>query len=310
MDPLVVGGLALAGSTLANGFFSQRSAAYNQKMVEKNTKLNYKYSQLAQQNAPVNEVYGLKAAGLSPVFANGAQGMATSAGSAGTAQAPSVDPANLLMFAQLKNLDAQADKTAADAESVKIDNMNKKQRDAAYGVMIDADLEHLKTLLSGDSKAVELIDQYMALPKSQGFADAYERTLQLLPKTFGSRADLIAEGLREQVNNAKKMAADPTNKQGAEIFDNPFLKSLAQSDTATIDKTIADIAKVMADTDNVKETLELIKKQEDFTAQDIKRLKALTDQIRNSDIRTLMEKGEYGQAILSLLTGFLMAFTK
>lgn len=120
MDPILAGSLIYGASTLANGFFSQRSAAYNQEQVEKNTAANYKYSQMSQRNAPVNEVYGLRAAGLSPALANGAQGMATSAGAAGTASPPSDAAANAMLYAQLKNVQAQTDKTEAEKSLLRL----------------------------------------------------------------------------------------------------------------------------------------------------------------------------------------------
>lgn len=301
MDPITAKLLIAGGTTLANGFFQQRSAAYNQKMAEKNQALNYKYAMMAQRNAPINEVYGLKAAGLSPTFANGAQGMAVSSGSSGTAQAPQIDPINLAM------LTSQIKKTEAEAESIEIDNQNKKHRDTAYSVIMDNELDHLRQLYAGDEKAQEIIDMYKALPKSEGTYNAYERTLSMLPKTFGSRADLLAEHLREKVNQIRDSSAALTDsKQGADWIDNPFLKSLVTSDTAETDRTIADIAKLYADTDNIKETLDLIKKQKSLTDQDIERVKALANQIRNSDVRSMIERGDYTGALFSLLSGLIM----
>lgn len=306
IDPILGGALVYGASTLVNGFFSQRSAAYNQEQVEKNTALNYKYSQMAQRNAPVNEVYGLRAAGLSPTLANGAQGVATSAGSAGTASAPPDAASNAMLYAQLKNIQAQADKTAADAESVKIDNANKKQRDAAFGVALDADLEHLKSLVGSDSKSAELIDQFLALPKSEGTYNALERVLSYLPKTYGARADMIDNMLKERVNQARWQSSDPKNKSGIDWIDNPLLKSLANADAATVDKVVADISKVLAEKDNLEAVVELTRKQTELTKEDIERVKSMTSQIRNSDVKSMIDKGDYKGALLTLLTGLIM----
>lgn len=122
MDPGVtsalIGAGVTAGSTLANGIFSQRAAAYNQEMNEKNMALQYRYAMESQRMAPVNEVYGLRAAGLSPTLANGAQGMSVGSGSQGTVEAPKVDPANLLFMAQLKNIEADTDKKKQETDNL------------------------------------------------------------------------------------------------------------------------------------------------------------------------------------------------
>lgn len=312
MDPLIGSALIGAGvaglQTVANGFMQQRAAAYNQEMYEKNQAANYLYQMNAQRNAAANEVEGLRQAGLSPVLANGAQGMSIAAGTQGTAKAPesSFDPANLMLLSQKKLMDAQADKTAADAESVKIDNANKKQRDAAYGVALDADLEHLKTLVGSDSKSSELIDQFLALPKSEGTYNALERVLSYLPKSYGARADMIDNMLKERVNQARWQSSDPKNKSGLDWIDNPLLKSLANADAATVDKTVADISKVLAEKDNLEAVVELTRKQTELTKEDIERVKAMASQIRNSDVKSMIDKGDYKGALLTLLTGLIM----
>lgn len=310
MDPLLGSALIGAGaeglSTLANGFMQQRAAAYNQRMYEKNTAANFEYSMKAQRMAAANEVAGLRAAGLSPVLADGAAGATVSAGSQGTASAPQVSPANMLAFAQIANLNAQTAKTKADAESTEIDNQNKKQRDAAYGVALDADLEHLKSLVGSDSKSAELIDQFLALPKSEGTYNALERVLEYLPKSYGARADMLDNMLKERVNQARYQSSDPKSKDGLDWIDNPLLKSLANADASTVDKTVADIAKVMADTENVQAVIELTRKQTELTKEDIERVKAMTSQIRNSDVKSMIDKGDYKGALLTLLTGLVM----
>lgn len=312
MDPLIGSALIGAGvkglETVANGFMQQRAAAYNQETYEKNQAANYLYQMNAQRNAAANEVEGLRQAGLSPVLANGAQGMSIAPGTQGTAKAPesSFDPANLMLLSQKKLMDAQADKTAADAESVKIDNANKKQRDAAYGVALDADLEHLKTLVGSDSKSAELIDQFLALPKSEGTYNALERVLSYLPKSFGARADMIDNMLKERVNQARWQSSDPKNKSGLDWIDNPLLKSLANADAATVDKTVADISKVLAEKDNLEAVVELTRKQTELTKEDIERVKAMASQIRNSDVKSMIDKGDYKGALLTLLTGLVM----
>ena len=312
MDPLIgsaIIGAGVAGvQTVANGFMQQRAAAYNQQMYEKNQAANYLYQMNAQRNAAANEVEGLRQAGLSPVLANGAQGMSVSAGTQGTAKASesSFDPANLMLLSQKKLMDAQADKTAADAESVKIDNANKKQRDAAYGVALDSDLEHLKTLVGSDSKSAELIDQLLALPKSEGTYNALERVLDYLPKSYGARADMIDNMLKERINQARWQSSDPKSKSGLDWIDNPLLKSLANADAATVDKTAADISKVMAEKDNLEAVVELTRKQTELTKEDIERVKAMASQIRNSDVKSMIDKGDYKGALFTLLTGLIM----
>lgn len=120
-SPVVTSALIQGGATLANSLLQQRAAAKNQEYNRQNMRENFRYSQEAQRMAPVNEVAGLKAAGLSPALANGAAAAPIANSSNGTAQAPQLDPANLLLMAQLKNVEAQTQNTQAQTAKTNVE---------------------------------------------------------------------------------------------------------------------------------------------------------------------------------------------
>lgn len=144
------------------------------------------------------------------------------------------------------------------------------------------------------------------MPKSEGTYNALDRVLEYLPKSYGARADLLDQMLRERVAQARYQSSDPKSKDGLSWIDNPLLKSLANADAATVDKTVADIAKVMAEKDNLEAVVELTRKQTELTKEDIERVKSMTSQIRNSDVKSMIDKGDYKGALLTLLTGLVM----
>lgn len=310
MDPLI--GSALIGvgvkgfETIANGFMQQRAAAYNQEMYEKNQAANYLYQMNAQRNAASNEVEGLRQAGLSPVLANGAQGMSVAAGTQGTAKAPetSFDPANLMLLAQKKLLDAQADKAEADAESVKIDNANKQGRNKTLA----KNLAQYFTKLSEDTADKDLAkffkDQADFAASGDfvvGNYDAYLNWLDVQGKSeeaIARKADKkLSAWLAElRWNKAKGQTGDSSE----------FVKALSSLDSRQSDLLAEQAASLIAQRENVDKNTELTGAKLTLTNEQIDQVKAATAQLENTNVIEMFEKGEYGKALLAML---LMVFS-
>ena len=125
--------LDAVATTGANYFLNRDAAERNQQYYRENMQANYMISQRAQRNAARNEVEGLRNAGLSPVLANGAAGAGQVTAQGGTMQAPSFDPANMLLRAQIANLNAQTDKVQSEKAGQDIENANKKGQNATLG---------------------------------------------------------------------------------------------------------------------------------------------------------------------------------
>lgn len=240
----------LAGSTLANGFMQQRAAAYNQRMTEKNTAANYRYAMLSQRNAPINEVYGLKAAGLSPTFANGAQGMAVSQGASGSAQAPEVNPANALMLAQLENINAQTSNIQAQTDKTEAE---KQQIDLALGHAYSLDesltrnLPHMFAEMANDSRYSDDMRKLFAeaakdssdiggLKGLQAYLDTRVQVKEALNKELSSRFDW--------------------NLQVAKLDDPQLIKTLVKMPQAQRENIVALSGKYIQEVANLAQTAE------------------------------------------------------
>lgn len=310
MDPLIGSALIGAGvkgfETLANGFMEQRAAAYNQEMTEKNTAANFMYSQMSQRNAAQNEVLGLRAAGLSPVLANGAQGMSVSAGSSGTAQAPkmNLDLSNLLLMNQAKLAGAQADKTEADAQAVKLDNANKEGKNKTLA----KNMAQYFTKLSEDTADKDLAkffkDQADFAASGDFVAGNYEGYIDWLD-VQGKSEEAIARKADKKLsawlselrwNKAKGQTQDSSS----------FVNALASLDSRQSDLLAEQAANLIAQRKNVDKDTELTGAKLTLTNEQIDQVNAATAQLENTNVIEMFEKGEYGKALLAML---LMVFS-
>lgn len=286
-------GLLYGGSVLANGFMQQRAAAYNQEQVGKNTAQNYKYAMMAQQNAPVNEVYGLKAAGLSPTFANGAQGMAVSQGAAGTAQAPQIDP---LATAMLR---AQVDKTKAEADSIKIDNANKEGENSTLGKNMsmfyrklaeDTTDEEWKKFYLSESDFAEKGDftrgNYDALLK---FFDLQGKPEEAIERKLDKKLSAYLAELRW--NKAKGHTMDSST----------FVKALGTLDVRQSDLLAEQASNLIAQGKQIGKDTELIGAKLSLTNEQIEQVKAAAAQLRDANVMEFINQGDYPRALLAML---------
>ena len=295
MDP--VDAVIFGGSTLANGIFSQRAAAYNQRMTERNTRQNFKYAMLAQRMAPVNEVAGLRAAGLSPVFANGAQGMATSSGSSGTAQAPSVDPSTLLLNAQIENIKAQTAKTEAETKGQDIKNT----RDKTHDLVLSQNLNTYFTKLAQDTSDDELkaFFEYQAEIARKGEANL--GSYDALVKYFdlqGKSEDAVARKLDKKLS--AYLSELRWNKvKGHTIESSDFVKALASLDSRQSDLLAAEASNILASKKSTDELIGLTKAKINLTNEQITQVKAAAEAMNDQNIMHWIDKGEYAKAFLA-----------
>lgn len=116
------GAAGVAGNVGANALLG----VIENQMYKKNQRDNFRYSQQAQQNAALNNVIGLKKAGLSPALATGA-GAFTPAPMASAPQQsktmPGVDFSDIaLKFAEIGNLGAGAGKSVQETNNLETQN--------------------------------------------------------------------------------------------------------------------------------------------------------------------------------------------
>ena len=308
MDPLTIA-LATGGAgalTLANGFMQQRAAAYNQEMYEKNTAANYMYSQNAQRNAARNEVEGLRAAGLSPVFADGSAAASAASGSAGTAQAPSADAANLLAFAQLKNINAQTAKVEADAKSTEIDNAIKEGENSTLGQNMARFYKRLAENTTDEDLKKFYLEQSDFADKgdfNRGNYDALIKALDL----EGKPEEAIQRRLDKRLS-AWLSELRWNDAKGKTSKDSEFVRALASLDARQSDVLAETAAKLAAERKNVDKNTELTESRIKLTDQQVEQVKAAAAQLKDTNVMEFINQGDYGRALLAMLLQLFNGF--
>lgn len=275
--PLVTSALIQGGVTLANGLMQQRAAAKNQEYNRQNMRENFRYSQEAQRNAAVNEVAGLKAAGLSPALANGAAAAPIANSSNGTAQAPSLDPANLLLMAQLHNVEAQTENTQAQTTKTEVETGRMKSADLNAQKNIDTFAGNMLSKID-EKKNPELyaIFETMRSQASTATVDTVRSTKEFMEMLdFGKSREarfaqydyemslyesMLDKGVPDEV--AKSFAMQ-NSKLGMEVTkmlaDVVLAGSQAEVNEATIAEKAAHIQELLADAN--------LKYSKDFVSQ-------------------------------------------
>lgn len=296
---LLAGAAIAGGSVIANGFMQQRAAAYNQRMTEKNTAANYFYSQNAQRNAAANEVEGLRNAGLSPVLADGASAATSSPGSSGTAQAPEVNLSNALLLSQLRLNKAQADKVKADADSVKIDNAIKEGKNKTSGQNMAVYFDKLAADTSDPelSKFFKRQAEYAASGEyNVGNYQAYLDYLDVQGKSEEAIARKADKKLSAWISELRWNAA-----KGKTPETDPFVKALVSLDARQSDLVAEQAANLIAARKQVDKDTELIGAKISLTNAQIDQVKAAAAALENTNVLELIEKGEYGKALVAML---------
>lgn len=310
MDPLIGSALIGAGAgglfTIANGFMQQRAAAYNQAMYEKNTAANYMYSQNAQRNAARNEVEGLRAAGLSPVFADGSAAASAAAGSAGTAQAPSFDVANLLAFAQLENLKAQTSKTKADAKSTEIDNDIKEGENSTLGQNMARFYKRLAEDTTDEDLKKFYLEQSDFAARGEFTRGNYDALIKYLDLQ-GKPEEAIERKLDKKLS--AYLAELRWNKaKGQTMESDDFVKALGSLDARQSDLLSEQAAKLISERKNVEKDTDLIGAKITLTNQQVEQVKAAAAQMKNTNVMEFINEGDYGRALLAMLLQLFSGF--
>lgn len=294
-----IGGAAASGvEGVANGYFNYKTAELNQKYYEKNQRANFLYNMEAQKLAAPNEVQGLRDAGLSPVLANGSQGMSVAAGTQGTMQPPHISAANMLLTAQLKNLDAQTDKIKADTKSQEIKNERDTHEDKSTSEGMASTFRDLASRT--DDPEVKAWLELSAEAAAKGEANVGDYNALL--KTFdlvGKPEDII------QRKMDKKIGAWITEQRFHRIYgktmDDPFVKAIASVDARQSDLLAEQAAKLISERKGVDESTKLTESQIRLTDEQVKQVKAAAEQMENTNVMEFINKGDYGRALLAMV---------
>lgn len=294
------------GNQLFNYQSEKDAAEQNQKYYRENLQANYLLSQQAQRNAAMNEVEGLRAAGMSPVNADGAQAVSPPAAEGGTMRNPydaHANLSNLLLMSQLKLTDAQADKVKADAKGQEIKNT----RDSSHDKALSQNLAKYYRQMSKDTSDEELKEFFLNQAEFAESGKANAGNYEALVKYFdlqGKSEEAIERKMDKKIS--AYLAELRWNKiKGHTMESSEFVKALASLDARQSDLLAAEAANLIASKKVTDEQIELTKSRIKLTDEQVNQVKAAAEAMNDQNIMHWIDKGEYGKAFLA---GLLMIF--
>lgn len=307
MDEVLGGAAAAAVAAPINYYFESKAAEQNQQYYKENLAANFQLSQLAQRNAAGNEVAGLRAAGLSPALANGAAATPVPSAPQGTMKAPNVDPANLLLFAELKNLSAQTDKTKQETENLETINATNtlayahaKDLDAT----LSANMPQLFDEMSKDGRYPEHMREM--------FADAAKQIREEGITQGGMQG--LEKYLNLRIEQKEALIKEMTSKFDwnlaiAKLDDPQLIKTLVKMPTTERENLLALSGKYIQEVATLAQTAETEVSKREKIGAEIQKLTRETQKILHSD-NAQMHKEKDVQGLMWSLAGSLAGATK
>lgn len=298
----LAGAGATAVMTPVNYWLNKKTAQQNQKYYEQNMAANYQYSQNAQRNAAGNEVAGLRQAGLSPVLANGAASAPIPAAQGGTQQPTQMDPANLLLYAQIKNLDAQTEKTKNEADKIQAEEHNISLA-YAHAKDLDETLAKNMPILFAEMSQDERYPEHMR----KMFADAVKE-IKAEGTTSGGLQGLekyLSLRVEQKESLIKEMSTRfDWNLAVAKLDDAQLIKTLVKLPTTQRENLLALSGKYIQEVATLAQTAETEKSKREKIGAEIEKIAHETQKILHSD-NAQMYKEKDVQGLLWSLSGSL-----
>ena len=315
--------IAMTGWSYSHDREMQRSQAeYNKQIAQEVNSHMAQLQREARINGPSDLVAGLRMAGLNPALASGDSFASTSSGGGSGVGAPSSAPSrestsmgklalDALRYQNSERglMDAQSRKMNADAESVEIDNKNKKDANLAAQKLLD---EHLNFwIVDKDTPASVKTWAQLLLDSgslSTGTLDAMSKAFDNLPKLTESQAKELRNKLETAFSGAQlQKFSDTTDPESQAIRDSiaRLPGEQAQEIQLSNEKLRADTALLvlMASTEKVKP--ELLQKQRELVEEQIKHVGELIKSTHNENLTQLWNDGEYQKAIIGEVNKFL-----
>lgn len=314
--------IAMTGWSYSHDREMQRSQADYNKQIAK--EVNSHMAQLQREariNGPSDLVAGLRMAGLNPALASGDSFASTSSGGGAGVAAPSAGASRestsmgrlaldalRYQISERGLMDAQSRKMNADAESVEIDNKNKKDANLAAQKLLD---EHLNFwIVDKDTPASVKTWAQLLLDSgnlSTGTLDAMSKAFDNLPKLTESQAKELRNKLETAFSQAQFTKFTESTPESQAIRD--AVASLPGEQAKNIElsnqKLRADTALLvlMASTEKVKP--ELLEEQKKLVSEQIKHVGELVKSVHNDNLTDLWENGEYQKAVIGEVNKFL-----
>lgn len=266
--------------------------AITQKDYRKNTGMNFMYSQRAQREAPSNLVRGLKMAGLSPALATDGAFSPASGNAAPLGTMP-LAPTDI---ATIRLTNAEARKSQAQAESLELENANKRNANLTA-----------ETFIKG------FIGDWLASPSLSENTRFYLEKLQRDSENVGALSvvkDMIDSVDKKVLYDADKMESMVRQAVSArqlgtigESYD--IVKDMAELPSKQWAQLHALALQALQQAENLKSGTALTEENIKLSKAQQAQLREVTAQMRDQNIKQFVDKGEYGNALLALLVSLV-----
>ena len=320
MDPITMAGIGLGvGNYLLSNALADKKQKRQFEQEKELMMLQNRMNNANALSAPMNQVLGLKMAGLNPSIANSQQAPVAnvSKGSVGVAEnvEANLDPQSLLLKAQADNLEANTEKTKQETGNVTADTELKFMQTllaSQNAEKIKQEAQNVKNI--NDAFASEnrsIADFGKAMADKWIESDWFDKLAPDTKRTIESIADgklkLDIGGLRalRSAIDAQSSLSDADRKIVRNAFDNAITESMFNDKSvmqaivkepeyrqkmlkANIDKINAEIPKIRAEMQNLLSDLETKK----LSRED---LQSKIDAFKRNDLGYLKSKGEYGK---------------
>lgn len=282
-----------------------------ERQFDMNQRLNSQMAGLARQarqESALDQVVGLRAAGLNPALAQGgsfgsvSSGGSVSAPSSGSSSTPHGNLGGLALesirYAESERnlMAAQARKLNADAVNTEIENSNRQGENFVSEQVLRSELEHIQ------SNSPEYSSEFMwssALLKAEHFNAGHLRgfmaAMDAVPKVTEANYLEVANKLAKMYSDVKLTALQGDNEQARRRRD--LLANVdaeqARQIRETTDNIAANTMLLVAEMARTDKNVELIDKQKAYID---KQMELLGTQIRathHSDLIAMYEDGEY-----------------
>lgn len=322
MSPMI--GSALVGgaaSLVGNGIQYLTQKNYNRQArsdYEKHAKQQFLYGQQAQRNAAVNEVRGMRQAGLNPALVDNGNFQA-SVGSAAPMQQSSASAPDFsagisaLMNAVTNRFNADTNKQNADTQLSSVNSQNalrdeqresvvrENAREDSYDMTISKNFDAVQKSLSsssnpiekalGDALAKEMYDEEGKRNDevfTSGALRGYRDFLEAQSSMQSSAESVLRSKLGQQV-----LAAQISDEQVRRALENMPIAQYSQL-LAFTQQALSAIMLNSAKTDWTKQDLEKLRTE-------IQKIAADTDLAQNKDWLTLLRNGDFLFGVIRIL---------
>lgn len=328
-----VGGLVgNIGSSMVNYVTQKNFNRQSRADYQKHQKQNFEYSQQAQRNAPMNQVIGMRNAGLSPHALSGSSfaPAAMSGAPQNQTAAPQVDFASNiseLINAMTNRFNAESQRISADANAQNaMTNRDVGQATVSQKVAETALTNtQVDRAVNEDVQYREMIEQladigeekggvYEALPtylKSVAVAFANKR------KNYNGDSDWKAnynKGTLQAINDYNAFVTSVAQREAdyfkayldKDVFEtqvnSPEIReAIAKMPKAEFDKLGAITSQILATLPKIQVETKLMGQQIDESVQRCKKILIEAQVLENSDFLTLLENDKYWQAAARML---------